>query len=364
MPINLRKIEFFNREKEAEEIMNVLESEPRVINFVYGPINSGKTTLITNLIENLPEDYVIFNINLRGRFISNYHDFVRVLFDVEKDKDLKEILKKLMVKSEKAIYRTGGLPAPESLLETFFGEGSHEDVFKFLEGYFKNIAKEKTPVLILDELQVIGDLKINGHLIYELFNFFIRLTKELHLCHVFAISSDSLFIEKVYGEAMLQKRCSYLLVDNFDEQITEKFLNEYNFSKREKDMVWNHVGGNPAMLIEAIDAKINKKSISERLNRRLNIEKGKLRQELYYVKNIGKTIPFGETTIKLSYKKIIEVMENFKDNDSWEYKAITPEIAYLTSENVIFADPLKTIIKPQSKLDLIVIREVLKESEK
>ena len=27
---------------------------------------------------------------------------------------------------------------------------------------------------------------------------FIRLTKELHLCHVFAVSSDSLFIENVY----------------------------------------------------------------------------------------------------------------------------------------------------------------------
>jgi AAA+ ATPase superfamily predicted ATPase len=38
-------------------------------------------------------------------------------------------------------------------------------------------------------------LKIRTNQIYELFNLFVRLTKELHSCHVFAITSDSLFTE-------------------------------------------------------------------------------------------------------------------------------------------------------------------------
>ncbi|RLF87453.1 ATP-binding protein, partial [Thermococci archaeon] len=36
-------------------------------------------------------------------------------------------------------------------------------------------------IIVFDELQVLKDLKVNGPLIYELFNFFVHLTKELHL---------------------------------------------------------------------------------------------------------------------------------------------------------------------------------------
>ncbi|PKP58497.1 MAG: hypothetical protein CVT88_07175, partial [Candidatus Altiarchaeales archaeon HGW-Altiarchaeales-1] len=74
---NIRKIEFFDREKERWEIMQILESEPQLLNFIYGPINSGKTTLITNLIENLPDDYVVFYVNLRRKSIIRYEDFIR-----------------------------------------------------------------------------------------------------------------------------------------------------------------------------------------------------------------------------------------------------------------------------------------------
>jgi len=55
-------IEFFNREREKEEILSILRQEPREINFIYGPINSGKTTLIQKLIDNLPKDYVVIYI--------------------------------------------------------------------------------------------------------------------------------------------------------------------------------------------------------------------------------------------------------------------------------------------------------------
>ena len=88
MAVNTHKIEFFDREEEAGEIISILESEPRLINFIYGPINSGKTTLTSNLIESLPPEYVIFYVNLRGKFISDYEDFIRAMFRIEKNRDL------------------------------------------------------------------------------------------------------------------------------------------------------------------------------------------------------------------------------------------------------------------------------------
>jgi len=111
-------------------------------------------------------------------------------------------------------------------------------------------AKGKKPVIIMDELQIIGDLKINGPLVYELFNFFVTITKRHHLAHVFAVTSDSLFIENVFNEAMLHGRCRYLLVDDFDYDTTKQFLQKYGFTKEEIELTWNYFGGKPVYLVE------------------------------------------------------------------------------------------------------------------
>ncbi len=62
--------------------MNVLRVKPQLLNFIYGPINSEKTTLITDMIENftsfpseisnkfeIPKNYVVFYTNLRENII-------------------------------------------------------------------------------------------------------------------------------------------------------------------------------------------------------------------------------------------------------------------------------------------------------
>jgi hypothetical protein len=240
----MKRIPFHNREKELKEVMKILEAEPSLITFIYGPINSGKTTLISHLIDQLPEEYVVFYINLRGRFISDYRDFIKVLFKIEKEKNYKEVLKTISEISAETL-KFSGIPVAESVMNALFKEKSYEDVFEFLEEYFTTIAKNKTPVLIIDELQVVGDLKINGLLMYKLFNFFVRLTKELHLCHVFAVSSDSLFIENVYSEAMLDGRCRYLLVDDFDYETATALLERNGFTDDVKAVAWEYCGGKP-----------------------------------------------------------------------------------------------------------------------
>ncbi len=80
-------------------------------------------------------------------------------------------------------------------------------------------------------------MKIDGYLIYKLFNFFVRLTKELHRAHVVVMTSDSLFLEQVYSEAMLKGRCDYLLVDDFDYERTMGFSDGYGFDDQEKEMM-------------------------------------------------------------------------------------------------------------------------------
>lgn len=79
----MRRTEFHNREKETKEIMDILNAEPSLITFVYGPINSTKTTTVSHLIKELPEDYAPFYVNLRGRFNTDYENFLNVLFEID-----------------------------------------------------------------------------------------------------------------------------------------------------------------------------------------------------------------------------------------------------------------------------------------
>ena len=112
----MKRIEFHGREKEKKEIMNILDAEPSLITFVYGPINSGKTTLIDHLIGQLPDEYAPFYVNLRGRFITGYEDFLNVLFEIDEGGVIDNVSEyaQSMIKDLKIL---SGIPIPLNLFE-------------------------------------------------------------------------------------------------------------------------------------------------------------------------------------------------------------------------------------------------------
>jgi AAA+ ATPase superfamily predicted ATPase len=344
------EIEFYNREKEIQEIVNILNTRPDLITFIYGPINSGKTELINHLIRTLPKEFRVFYINLRGIYVERSEDFLKVLFDV-RGKSFRDCVKyALDLLPSEVVTPKGKIPIPKTLLRQIFRERELENVFVYLESFLIEVAKKRKPALILDELQVIGDLGIDGLLIYKLFNLFIRLTKELHCCHVFAVTSDSLFIERVYSEAMLQGRCDYLLVDDFDYETTEGFLKKYGFSEDEIELTWNYFGGKPVYLVKAIK---NRHRLKEMCEEMLRIRVRQIKDFIYEI----------EERDKEAYKGILELFKEFKDCEVLEYERLTKEIRLCVKNNILFVDPAKSIVKPQSKLDLLAIRRILEVVE-
>ncbi|MEA1863846.1 MAG: ATP-binding protein [Euryarchaeota archaeon] len=222
----MRGIEFHNREKETTEIRAILNRRPTPITFVYGPMNRGKTELITHTIEELPDEYVVFYTN--RPFLSSYDDFIESLFEMEiaTDGTLAELVS--------SVTKVAGIPINKEFPDYVFKDNKPKNAFSYILGLFEEVrATGKQPILIIDELQKMGDVKVNGSLIYELFNFFIDLTEEKHLAHVFVATSDSLFMECVYSEAMLEGRCRYLLVDDFDCRTATAFLEGHGFTKDE-----------------------------------------------------------------------------------------------------------------------------------
>ena len=350
----MKHIEFYNRDKETMELTRILSTDPTLITFVYGPINSGKTELITNLIKNLPKSQKVFYINLRGRFISNYDEFIQVLFDVEHDARYERIKEFLKPVANVLPESYSGIPIPKDLFLKLFKEKEVEDAFVYIENVLRAFYKDDhPPVLVIDELQVIGDLKVDDLLIYKLFNFFVRLTKEKHLAHVFVATSDSLFLEQVYTEAMLSGRCRYLLVDDFDYETTIDFLDRYNFSDEEKSVVWDCCGGKPVCLVEMANAKVNRKDVAGEAKKFLKIKTSQ-------ILSIFDEIALGK--IEYSEEALIGEFKNFEEEELVQYDKVTKEKIFLVERNVLFIDPTQRTIKPQSRLNLLAIREVLRNA--
>jgi len=353
----MKRIGFHAREKEKGEFTDILNSEPSLITFVYGPINSGKTTLVNHLVDQLPEDYKVFYINLRGRFISNYDEFIKVLFDVEHVARYERINKFLKPMAAVLPESYNGIPIQKDTFLELFKEKEIEDAFVYIETVLRAFYESgRVPVLIIDELQVIGDLKIDGLLIYKLFNFFVRLTKELHLAHVFVVTSDSLFIEQVYSEAMLSGRCEYLRVDDFDEVATTTFLKVHGATDDETTVAWEYCGGKPVCLLKLIRAKdkemVAKKMLATRVNQ--------LKDLLDYLDYTQPRMVVGEDEYRVGKEDVISILMRFASLEYIDDQGLNrPAKHYLIKNNILFLDPDVGIIKPQSRLNLLAIRAVL-----
>jgi len=353
----MRNIEFHDRIEETKEIRAILDSRPTLITFIYGPINSGKTELITHTIEELPDEYVVFYINLRTKFLASYDDFIESLFEMEMEyegalKKGKETLAELV----SSVTKVAGIPITTEFLDYVFKDNKPKNAFSYIIKLFEEVkASGKQPVLILDELQKIGDVKVNGFLIYELFNFFIDLTKEKHLAQVFVVTSDSLFIEQIYNEAMLQGRCRHLLVDDFDEATTAAFLEGHGFTDDEKAAAWNCCGGKPVYLVELTRVD----DVEGMVAKMLKIRTSQVGELLNSLEAYGVEIEFRGGLHEIAYDKVVEELSKLKENADCEYGYITPEINYLVRNNIIFVDPLTMVMKPQSRLDLLALREVI-----
>jgi AAA+ ATPase superfamily predicted ATPase len=319
-----------------------------LITFVYGPINSGKTTLVSHLIEELPEAYTPFYINLRTKFLSSYDDFIESLFEMEMETEgTKRKRKETLAELVSSVTKVAGIPINKEFLDYVFKDNKPKNAFSYIIKLFEEVKNAgKQPVLILDELQKIGDVKVNGFLIYELFNFFIDLTKEKHLAHVFVMTSDSLFIEQIYSEAMLEDRCRYLLVDDFDEGTTTAFLEEYGFSDDEMAVAWEYCGGKPICLVELVNAQDNRKGKAEEM---LKIRKGQIEEIVYSL----------EARDKGMFDTVMGVLSEFIGKEKVGYKYISDGIKFLVGKNIIFADSVNKELRAQSRLNLLAIREVM-----
>ena len=75
-------------------------------------------------------------------------------------------------------------------------------------------------------------------LLDKLFNFMVGMTKETHLCHCVVLTSDCIFINEVYGNARLEGRADYIIIDDLDKERTFRVYDDFGFHN--KELVWRY----------------------------------------------------------------------------------------------------------------------------
>jgi len=236
-----RNVEFVDREKEINFLIEYFKREPERILWLYGPKSTGKTTLIEYVIEKelLTEQkifskYWIKYINFRGLMIGSYDSFINSFFEESEDGDDFE-------DEVKSGFNLGVIKLETKTLQKI--KERKKNLFNELIEKLKRV--NKTKILVIDEIQTLEDIYFNGEkeLLKEFLNFCVRLTKETHLSHVVILSSNTIFIDRIYNDAKLKVTSSFKKIDHLSKKDIFDYLEYKGISKDESEMIWDYLGG-------------------------------------------------------------------------------------------------------------------------
>jgi len=243
-----RGVPFIDRESEIEFFKNYFKENPQRILFVYGPKSTGKTTLIEYVIENeLIDDkkffksskYNIKYINFRSKLIANYNTFLDSIIT----KENKKLEEKLSASINLGIFKLNS--------EIFEAVKEKEiDVFEALIDEFKKSNKKN--IFIIDEIQVLEDIYINGNkeLLKEFLNFCVSLTKETHLSHVVILTSNTIFLNRIYNDSKLKATSIFKLINHPKEEVAIKLLKDLGYDNEKIDLIIDYLGTTFTYLIK------------------------------------------------------------------------------------------------------------------
>jgi len=262
---------FVNRRDELTYLYEWINQKPNDILFIYGPKSSGKTTLLTRFIDMHLDNknYNIKHFNLREVLIANYIDFIQAFFEIDYSKEKQEV-------KQNTQYSLKVFKLSKVIKKSL--ENRILDPFVVMKKELLKISKKgKRPVIIIDELQALEDIYLNGQreLLKELFNFFVAITKESHLCHVIIASSDGYFMQRIYEDSKLTKTSDFFAVEYLNESDTKYWLNYLEsesgitkliLSETQIDMIWKYLGGSmweiSNLLGKLLQCEINNSSIT------------------------------------------------------------------------------------------------------
>lgn len=340
-----KDVAFINREPELRFLSEFLKERPESILFIYGPKSGGKTSLLYRLtdIVNCEKKYVLKPLNLRETWIGSYKDFIKAFFNVTEETNIKTKSKYEISAGVFKINRE----VEQKLLK------AEADPFKVMKQDLMKINKSgRQTLIIIDELQKLRHIYMNGqrHLINELFNFFVAMTKESHLAHIFISTSDGYFIETIYDDSRLRKTSKFYKIDYLTKNDVLEWLSNLELyskiknvilTEEQKEEIWDLLGGS-CWEIQSLLSDILIYDYKTAMN------KSKKEKKSEIINCINKDLERKKIIILFHNKKNL-TKEDIFNSSGIEFKKLEAMLSDLVTENVLFFDPLEASFSPQSK---------------
>ena len=333
-------MKFWDREKEKKWLKHYLLTEPNAILFVYGPKSSGKTTLLMKVVEELADqdkflkEYDVYWYDLRGIVVGSYEDVLNIFFEDAESEALKEVEREFGI----GIPNVATFKVKRKVMEEI--KRKEVDAFRYMER--RMAYKGKRGIIVFDELQKLKDIYLNGEsqrpLIKELFNFFVRLTKVLHLAHVIVMTSDTFFIEQVYTDSTLENTSRFYLVDYFDDETTKKILISEGISEKDAEHISKEIGGVPWIIEEILESS----------------------EPYVVIENLRKQISSRMFEVLRGKKKLKDLLKRVLNGENLYYlEGEYDELRELVEKELLFMDPINKVVKFHTKLHELAARELL-----
>ena len=350
---------FINRIKEREYIKNYLDSNPEQILWIYWPKSTWKTTLMAKIIEDLEDDFLVSSVNYRRMAIIDYKTFIYRMYE-----DSKEIwnsvdsVAEATIKFYKEEYQEY---KRKSEINFWFGKVSTEirkdlenkfyDPFDYAIKVFEKIRQKwYKPVLVFDEIQELKDLYMDDNsdrrpILKELFKFCIALTKELHLCHVICMTSESTFVEEIYNTNKLKNTSKFFKIDHLSKEDIFEFTSEYWLTEKESELIWEKLWWSIQEVWDVIVDYKNWENLEKLLDAKVLSEHVRVRDFVIYNQKWKISEKDKEDALKI-FKVLVEKWEYIVWKDWW---LNFPLVAQLVEIDILFYDPNTWIITANSE---------------
>lgn len=209
---------FFNRKKEIEALMSILNGEPE-LSLVSGPVDSGKSALMLHVLQKLAavNNRPVLYLDLRERSFSSVNTFHDALEDEMDDwlKNFKSFASQFNLKD--ASVKNNQID-PLSKLNSLFKIMSDQLARPWWAG-------AQSPILFIDEANEMNMLLKDPQgreALANLFKWFVAHTKEKRHFHVVLAASDSFYhlrVERLIGSS----RCTSIVIGNLTKQEAKQF---------------------------------------------------------------------------------------------------------------------------------------------
>jgi len=333
---------FVDRMSEIEFIKEWVNHTPKEILWLYGPKSCGKTTLIEYIIEkeltsNLKifDKYWIKYINFRGLMIENYDSFINSFFEESEESDDFE-------EETKTKFSLGVIKLEAKTLEKI--KTKKKNLFNELIEKLKQV--KKTKIIVIDEIQVLEDIYFNEEkqLLKEFLNFCVRLTKELHLAHIIILSSNTIFIDKIYNEAKLKVTSRFKKIDHLDKKNTFEYIEYKNKEENlnlDKNLIYEYLGGSVALISRLYREIKFSNSLESYLENEVKVAKNEI---IFNLKRVDKEI---KEKFKIIIKAIIKNGYFLDDSENDEY---LKTIDIFCEQEILFFDSLENKVSANNRL--------------